>query len=485
MLLKKELSAEQATAWTGDELERKKIADYLTPVIASIRQPFVISLNSEYGTGKTFFIKHWHKDLVDNKGYKAVYFNAWESDYAENAFISFISSIKKQLEEKNKKNTKDVAALVKKGAIYATRKIAPLVAKGIARKLIDSETVKEIADLSKETDKDVADLFGKLAEDSLRKHEEIASSIEDFREYLGAFVQEITKDADNDDKKKLIIFVDELDRCRPTYAIEVLECIKHLFNVPNVVFIIAVDDKQLKAAVASVYGTRIDGEGYLRKFIDWQLNLPKPSSLKYANYLYNSFNLDELGTLANNDNYTNGKLRLIKAFGVFSYSFGMTLREQSQCFTEINLVLRSLGGNAEIQTYLSGVIPVLKLKCSEQLKDCIDGRLDAEQFTSFVETKLELNLYKSVMREWEEERAIFHALFTDSEHRKSLSEEYNGLVTLQKTETLNAEKQKRLGYLDYVIRCIPNVSYRGFGMDAEAKTVYDRFAFAANLVKHN
>ena len=57
----------------------------------------MISLSSGYGTGKTYFIKNWVNDL-NGQGYKAIYFNAWEEDYAEDAFVSFMSSVQQQLD---------------------------------------------------------------------------------------------------------------------------------------------------------------------------------------------------------------------------------------------------------------------------------------------------------------------------------------------------------------------------------------------------
>ena len=73
---KKELHGEIRAPWSDDYLNTKKVADYLTPVIANISQPFVISLNAPYGTGKTYLIRNWQKQLSID-GYKAVYFNAW------------------------------------------------------------------------------------------------------------------------------------------------------------------------------------------------------------------------------------------------------------------------------------------------------------------------------------------------------------------------------------------------------------------------
>ncbi|QDE47832.1 hypothetical protein EIN43_17235 [Enterobacter hormaechei] len=63
------------------------------------------------------------------------------------------------------------------------------------------------------------------------------------------------------------IFIDELDRCRPNYAIDMLETIKHLFDINNVVFVIATDKEQLSHSICSVYGSGFDATRYLDRFL--------------------------------------------------------------------------------------------------------------------------------------------------------------------------------------------------------------------------
>ena len=226
LLTKKDAFTECKTPWEEDKLDRQTVADYLTPIIGSIRKPFVISLNAPYGTGKSFFIKNWQKQLEDD-GYKAIYFNAWKTDYAEDALIAFISSIKDQINlDNDNEKTKKLDELFAKAKPYINRRTLPVVAKILFRALIGSKAVEDIVDLPDNIDNELTSLIGDFAGDTLSRHEDIQKSIKGFREFLKELVIELTQDTDNKDKKKLIIFVDELDRCRPTYAIEILECIK-------------------------------------------------------------------------------------------------------------------------------------------------------------------------------------------------------------------------------------------------------------------
>ncbi len=76
-------------------------------------------------------------------------------------------------------------------------------------------------------------------------------------------------------KTPVVFVIDELDRCRPDYALEVLEIIKHVFDVPHVHFVLGVNLKSLQSSVHAAYGAESDAVQYLRKFIDVKLQLPR------------------------------------------------------------------------------------------------------------------------------------------------------------------------------------------------------------------
>ncbi|MDD3182959.1 MAG: P-loop NTPase fold protein [Alphaproteobacteria bacterium] len=408
-------------AWEADCLNVKKVADYLTPVIGSIRQPFVISLNAPYGTGKTFFIRNWQKDLSD-QGYKAVYFNAWETDYTDNALVAFISLIDDQLRD----GVSKTASLIKAGAGYIAQKGLVTLAKGIARKCIGNETVKEIVDLVSLSEEDIAGFASTLAEDAYKKHKEVTKSVEVFKEQLGSFVQQLSDKADHDDKKKLIIFVDELDRCRPTYAVEVLECIKHLFNIPGIVFILAIDIDQLKATIAKTYGAPDDGEGYLRKFIDWQLNLPRLSSRQFCEVLYGEFGLNETGKFTSDrTTHTDYTLMMDGAAWVADV-FGLSLRTLSQVFTDINLCVRHFSGDGVPFSFPLGCLAALRhVKDVPNLKKCCDGDDSVKDILKKMSSYLETNKVPSSLQSRGIAETMLEATFMNSETYSNVRKEWD------------------------------------------------------------
>ena len=84
-----------------DLLNLKPFAETISNIVVSTKDPFVFSINSPYGTGKTFFLRRLHC-LLEQKGCICVSYNAWESDFYDNPLIALISELISQLELKSK-----------------------------------------------------------------------------------------------------------------------------------------------------------------------------------------------------------------------------------------------------------------------------------------------------------------------------------------------------------------------------------------------
>lgn len=91
----------------------------------------------------------------------------------------------------------------------------------------------------------------------------------------------------------MIFIIDELDRCNPHYAVKVLERIKHLFNIPNIIFVLSIDKEQLSNSIRGYYGSEsINADEYLKRFIDIEYALPDPDVEKFCSYLYDYYGFE-------------------------------------------------------------------------------------------------------------------------------------------------------------------------------------------------
>jgi hypothetical protein len=151
--------------------------------------------------------------------------------------------------------------------------------------------------------------------------------------------------------------IDELDRCKPTYAVSSLERLKHLFSVPGVVFVLALDSEQLGHSIRAVYGSGMDAEGYLRRFIDYEFELPLSHPGDFAHYLMNHFGLFDV---IRNDQV------FVDVVNLMIQIFGFSLRKQEQYFTELNMITRSYG--VGLQEYIYILPFLIALKMSDKLR---------------------------------------------------------------------------------------------------------------------
>jgi hypothetical protein len=331
MVKHKEIDIIVGDPFSNCKLDRQQFAKVLTSIVDTYADGFVLSINNKWGTGKTTFVKMWEQELKDNN-YQTVYFNAWENDFENNPLTALMGELKTL----TKIGTEPEFKKVLNRAAILSKHIAPVVVKAIADKYVNTEDIKNAID---KIANGVTDIFEKEVNEYANKKKGIA----EFRQSLSKFI------ADTNNGRPLIFIVDELDRCRPDYAVAILEQIKHFFSVPNIVFVLSIDKGQLGNAVRGVYGSeQIDADEYLRRFIDIEYSIPEPDSEKYCDYLYNYFGLNEffnsdLRMRINELNY-DGTTFLNTAKFLFKKS-NISLRQQEKIFAHSRLVLRSFPFN--------------------------------------------------------------------------------------------------------------------------------------------
>lgn len=261
-------------AFDDDKLERRQLAEKLTGYLERLNDGAVLAIDAPWGEGKTWFGRNWNKDLND-KEFKTIYIDSFEQDYIEDPFIllasELLEKIKKDGTASENKNFKKTATQVAKASLSTGAKIGVNLG---ARLLVGN------IDLNEEFEKSIEEV-GSYSADSISKI--IENRFDNYNKEKESTIQfkEIVKKYSQKQDKPIVVFIDELDRCKPTFAVSLIERIKHYFDVPNMIFILLLNKEQLENAVQGVYGTNTDASKYLDKFINFYFKLPKQNKLDH------------------------------------------------------------------------------------------------------------------------------------------------------------------------------------------------------------
>ncbi|PXY44279.1 KAP family P-loop NTPase fold protein [Flavobacterium hydrophilum] len=343
--MKHEIGIEKESPFKNCKLNRKIYAEVLTEVVINNNQGFVMSLNNKWGTGKTTFVKMWQYHL-ENQDFQTINFNAWENDFEDNALTALLGELKPIV----KPHTESVFNNVLEKGLIISKHILPILVKSLIEKYIDTKNLKE--SLINITDQ-VKDIFKNEVDEYLHRKE----SIIEFKTYLSQFVANTV----NDDKP-LVFIIDELDRCRPNYAVSLLEQIKHFFSVPNIVFVLSIDKEQLEFAIKGVYGNdNIDSEEYLRRFIDIEYSLPAPDGKTFSEYLYQYYNFAEFFEEKHSQMIGNDKDTFLRICYYLFNNESVTLRQQEKIFAHVSAVLKTCRDNRQLFPLLFVTLIYLKV----------------------------------------------------------------------------------------------------------------------------
>ena len=214
-------------------------------------------------------------------------------------------------------------------------------------------------DLDKVTEQSLASFAESLAKEQVDRYENAKKSIRSFRESLHDFAESIT---DDKNKKPLVFIIDELDRCRPSFSIEVLEKAKHFFNVNNIIFVLGADKEQLGSAIKAVYGEGLNVNGYLRRFIDFDYVLPPPDKGKFVKALFQKCGFYEYFSQKTNLESQFEYEHAINTFEELFSIYKLTLREQVHCCSLLSLAIKTTSKNSKLFPIFLCFLIVLKVK---------------------------------------------------------------------------------------------------------------------------
>lgn len=246
-------------AYTEDLLGRKDDVDKFAAFLKEEYCPVSVAVDGEWGSGKTFFVKQvaYRLDedpLDDPKKCLTVYYDAWENDNDCDPILSIVDCIARAAEKK-----KGISV----GAIMAD--ILDIAAEGLNNPSLRWNQVFRDKNPKHDTKSDFS-------------HYETEPINKQVKNKLKEIYDSIIKKPD----ERLIIFVDELDRCKPDFVVSVLERIEHYISLDNRVRIVfSVNRKQLEHIIRDYYGDNFDAENYLKRFLISSTKIPEADVLKY------------------------------------------------------------------------------------------------------------------------------------------------------------------------------------------------------------
>ncbi|AUQ65689.1 P-loop NTPase fold protein [Phaeobacter inhibens] len=262
-----------------DHLAREDTGHKLSDLVEHIDDPLVIALDGAWGSGKSFFLKCWvgeHRKPEHGHTAETVYFDAFKHDYLDEPLIALTKAITDRLPQDSvgRKFLKSSKRIVSKLAM-PTARIVGAVATGGATEVTGALADAAIRSGWKEAEK--------AAEEFWNKQTAKTAAMDQFR---SALEQLTAPDELGTPQKKLVVVVDELDRCRPDYALSLLEIIKHFFNVDGVHFVLGVNLKELQNSVKARYGSGVDAAKYLQRFISIEMPLRSTTANGYEPATY-------------------------------------------------------------------------------------------------------------------------------------------------------------------------------------------------------
>ena len=274
---------ENPTFDTQDEFNRKPIAENIIRLLTSDIDLSPMVIDGGWGTGKTEFCQKLIRLMQQqHPDYQPVYIDAFRSDHSGEPLLALLAEIIKACTpedtgEQPSEQRKNITRKVAKAAGFVMKTVAKAAVGHVLKQNTDdlAEGLQQIindgqdADSLAETVTDAAATIASYTIDAtvealLKEQIEAEKNLETLKACLKELAAE----------KPIILFIDELDRCRPDYAVDMLEVIKHVFDVENVKVVLVTNTKQLRAAINHRYGVEVDAHKYLNKFLKYSFTLP-------------------------------------------------------------------------------------------------------------------------------------------------------------------------------------------------------------------
>ncbi|UIJ76568.1 KAP family P-loop NTPase fold protein [Acinetobacter sp. SH20PTE14] len=272
------------TAWEGDLWDRRRLGEQLTNYVDRLNCGAVLALDARWGEGKTWFVRHWAKHLMDTE-HNVIYLDAFANDYLEDPFLTIAAEISQTFKESKEIDDDEIKDFNAKTAsvLISLAAVIPMIAAKAGMHWIGmggaGEAFKEVYEEGKAlydtASEEIAAKVKEKIEKKIENHQVEKQTIHDFKKELAVLAGKLDK--------PLVFIIDELDRCRPDFAIRLIERVKHFFDIPKIVFVLVMNKPQLSQSVQNFYGYEAEiTADYFEKFID--LTIKFPNLEPYINY---------------------------------------------------------------------------------------------------------------------------------------------------------------------------------------------------------
>lgn len=444
-----------------DVLERKESVEFLANLVgnAAGKGPFVLAIDAPYGSGKTTVVSML-RALLMQQNFACVEINAWQVDHNNDPLVPLVSALDIAMRSEGDDQSKFTKSLDK------LRSFTGMLVK---RGLIGATKVATfgVLDLEKEVEAVIAGISAETASDLIAQFQKEEELSKRFRSELGVAMKELP----NRDKKEApIFFIDELDRCRPDFAISLLERVKHMFDIDNVVFILSIDKNQLEAATCAIYGSNINAREYLRKFIDIEFGLPRPNSKRFIELSIRKAGLDEL-FVSKGEKNSQERATFVRFFSAIADARNLPLRVQERCITRLRIVLEQTPDHEKVEPVLIAMLVIARALDESLFHRMARGEANIHEVIKFFHAE-ETGLLPL------DDRAIIIGVFIGElaePERTTLSKQYSDAVANITTPA---------DYKRYATRIMAMVNYRSEYRDGAGQafaTVARRVDMAASV----
>ena len=386
--------------FVNDKLNRKEQIEVLTSIIESNSGSCVIAVDAAWGNGKTTFMKMWAQYLR-NENFFVVDFNAWETDYCNIPFIALYTELKNVLSK-----------LVEPVRSKTNAKLKALIEKFIN----DAKKVPSNYYISKVN----INLYSPISAEVQKKDEKwkdkVISEFEESKSLLDEFkcsLQNVASEIVDINKKPLVVVIDELDRCRPSYAVEFLEITKHIFGIDNIVFVLSINRSQLEHSVKALYGSSFDSKEYLLRFFDLEIALPSPSRDQLIDVILEKSGVEQF---LNEAKTKCDNIEINSAIYILKYYFNnsnISLRTIEHALHHLSIVVSSLPSNRS--GYIISAVVVLILRT-----------FNSDLYYKFINKKIsDLDVVNAISEQYE---------FSEEDNLAFLAAFPSTIITAVKTE---------------------------------------------------